>query len=53
MKEQYEKLNSRLAQNVEDVDKLMKATSVPSYTAMPDLNVLKDLLAECEDSAFW
>jgi hypothetical protein len=31
----------------------MKATSVPSYTAVPDINVLKNLLAECEDSEFW
>ena len=31
----------------------MKATSVPSYSAVPDINVLKNLLAECEDSEFW
>ena len=31
----------------------MKATSVPAYTAVPDVNVLKNLLQECEDSDFW
>lgn len=31
----------------------MEQTNVPSYTAVPDMNVLKDLLNECEDSDFW
>jgi hypothetical protein len=31
----------------------MKSTSVPQYTAVPDFNVLQNLLPECEDSAFW
>ena len=31
----------------------MKATQVPQYTAMPDHNVLKNLLEEVEDSDFW
>lgn len=31
----------------------MKATNVPQYTAVPDANVLQNLLAECEDSEFW
>lgn len=31
----------------------MKATNVPQYTAVPDHNVLANLLAECEDSDFW
>jgi hypothetical protein len=52
-KEQYEKLQERINKNVTDVEILMKATSVPSYTAVPDINVLKNLLAECEDSEFW
>ena len=53
MKEQYEKLAARLTKNVEDIDNLMKATNVPQYTAVPDHNVLQNLLAECEDSDFW
>jgi len=31
----------------------MKATNVPQYTAVPDHNVLQNLLGECEDSDFW
>lgn len=31
----------------------MKQTNVPQYTAVPDPNVLSNLLAECEDSEFW
>jgi hypothetical protein len=53
MKEQLEKLSQRLARNVEEVDTLMKATNVPQYTAVPDHNVLANLLNECEDSDFW
>jgi uncharacterized protein (UPF0147 family) len=53
MKEQFEKLALRLAANVEEIDTLMKATNVPQYTAIPDHNVLANLLNECEDSDFW
>lgn len=53
LKEQYEKLGARLAKNVEEIDTLMKATNVPQYTAVPDHNVLANLLQECEDSDFW
>lgn len=53
LKEQMTKLGERLAKNVEDIDNLMKATNVPQYSAVPDHNVLKDLLNECEDSEFW
>jgi primosomal protein N'' len=53
MKEQYEKLADRLKKNVEDIDELMKATNVPQYTAVPDHNVMANLLSECEDSDFW
>lgn len=53
MKEQLEKLSHRLSKNVEEIDNLMKATNVPQYTAVPDHNVLANLLAECEDSDFW
>ena len=53
LKEQYEKLGERLKKNVEDIDELMKATNVPQYTAVPDHNVMQNLLEECEDSDFW
>jgi hypothetical protein len=53
LKEQTEKLAERLRKNVEDIDELMKATNVPQYTAIPDHNVLANLLQECEDSDFW
>jgi len=53
LKEQYDKLAARLASNVEEIDNLMKATNVPQYTAVPDHNVLQNLLSECEDSDFW
>lgn len=53
LKEQYEKLGDRLKKNVEEIDELMKATNVPQYTAVPDHNVLSNLLEECEDSDFW
>lgn len=53
LKEQYEKLAERIAKNVEEIDGLMKVTNVPQYTAVPDHNVLANLLQECEDSDFW
>ena len=53
LKEQYDKLAERLRKNVEEIDDLMKATNVPQYTAVPDHNVLANLLQECEDSDFW
>jgi hypothetical protein len=53
LKEQNEKLISRLSTNVEEVDKLMKQTNIPQFSAVPDANVLQNLLAECEDSEFW
>lgn len=31
----------------------MKATNVPQYTAVPDHNILQNLLVEVEDSDFW
>lgn len=53
MKEQLNKLSQRLSNNVEEIENLMKATQVPQYTAVPDHNVLKNLLEEVEDSDFW
>ncbi len=43
----------RLNRNLEDADKLMAQTNLPQYTAVPDHNVLQNLLGECEDSDFW
>lgn len=53
MKEQYEKLLQRVNKNVEDVEKLVAATNLPGFAAVPDHNVLQNLLGECEDSDFW
>lgn len=53
MKDQYEKLAERLAVDVEEIENLTKATSVPHYGAVPDPAVLKNLLVEVEDSDFW
>ena len=53
IKEQYEKLSVRLSKNMQDVETLLAATRVPAYSAVPDHNILKNLLNECEDSDFW
>lgn len=53
IKDQYEKLSNRLKENMQHIEKLLEATSVPAYSAVPDHNILKNLLAECEDSEFW
>ena len=53
MKDLNDKLVARLTKSVEEVDKLMTQTNIPQYTAVPDVNVLQNLLAECEDSEFW
>ena len=52
-KEQYSKLQERLSKNLEDANKLISSTSIPSYSAVPDPRVLSNLLVECEDSEFW
>jgi primosomal protein N'' len=44
IKEQYEKLSERLKTNMESIEKLLSSTNVPSYSAVPDHNVLKNLL---------
>lgn len=48
-----DKLVNRLAKDVDDVEKIFSATSIPAYAAMPAPNMLDNLLPECEDSAFW
>ena len=53
MKDLHEKLQERLNKNCVEIDGLMAATSIPQYSAVPDHNILTNLLAECEDSEFW
>lgn len=52
-KQQYEKLQERLQKSLDAVNKLTETTPTPAYAAAPDPNILKQLLAECEDSDFW
>jgi hypothetical protein len=52
-KDLYSKLLERLTNDLEEADKLMAQTNLPAYTAVPDHNVLANLLGECEDSDFW
>lgn len=35
------------------MNKLTAATPAPQFNAPPDQNILKNLLAECEDCDFW
>jgi len=44
IKEQYEKLSERLKSNMDSIEKLLKATNVPAYSAVPDHSVLRNLL---------
>ena len=53
MKDLYSKLIERVNKSLEDADKLMQQTNLPTYTAVPYVNVLSNLLQECEDSDFW
>ena len=53
LQESFNKLIERLSSQIENVDKLMKQTAMPQYQAVPDHNILKNLLPECEDSDFW
>lgn len=53
LKELNEKLNTRLSNNLEELDKLISSVNMLQYTAVPDVSALNNLLAECEDSAFW
>ena len=53
LKGQYEKLTERLNKSLDQVNKLTETTPTPAYAAVPDPNILKNLLDECEDSDFW
>ena len=53
VKNQYNKLEERINTNLKMVEKLCESTPTPAYSAAPDVNILKQLLPECEDSDFW
>lgn len=53
LKAQYEKLGTRLNQNCDRIEAVMKTTSIPGYVAQPNQEVFKNLLPECEDCDFW
>lgn len=48
----YDKLQNRLSSALEAVNKLAETVPKPFYSA-PDQSILKNLLAEAEDSYFW
>lgn len=53
IKQSYGKLADRVAKQLELVTKLAESTPTPQYSAAPDQNILKNLVAETEDSDFW
>lgn len=53
VRKNYEKLNERIKLSLDCVNKLCETTPTPAYAAAPDINILKNLLPECEDSDFW
>jgi len=53
LKQSFDKLSQRLKLAIDQVNKLTETTPTPNYSAAPDPNILKNLLAECEDSDFW
>ena len=53
IKQSYGKLADRVAKQLELVTKLVESTPTPQYSAAPDQNILKNLVAETEDSDFW
>lgn len=48
-----EKLQQRISMALAVVNRLCETTPTPQYAAAPDVNILKNLLPECEDSEFW
>lgn len=53
VKKNFEKLSERVKSSLTQVNKLCETTPTPAYAASPDPSILKNLLAECEDSDFW
>jgi hypothetical protein len=53
LKEYQAKIGERLNRGLEDVESLLKQTSLPNYPVPSQPEVLNNLLKECEDSAFW
>jgi hypothetical protein len=53
VKQNYEKLTQRVAQSLEQVNKLTETTPTPSFSSAPDPKILNNLLEECEDTDFW
>ena len=52
-KSQLTKLATRIEKALERVNSLCDTTPTPKYSAAPDPTILKDLLAESQDSDFW
>lgn len=50
---QMEKLQQRITTSLAVANRLCETTPTPQYAAAPDVNILKNLLPECEDSEFW
>ena len=53
VKQSYELLEKRVDSALSVVTGLCETTPTPAYSAAPDPNILKNLLAECEDSDYW
>jgi hypothetical protein len=53
LRELHTRISERLGKGLEDVDALLKQTSMPSYPSPQAPEVLNNLLKECEDSPFW
>ena len=52
-KAQLEKLQARIEQQLATVTRLCETTPTPQYAAAPDQSIMKNLIAEAEDSDFW
>lgn len=52
-KSQLSKLAQRIEKSLTKVNELCETTPTPQFSAAPDPNILKDLVAESADSDFW
>ena len=50
---QLEKLQARIESQLATVTRLCETTPTPQYAAAPDQSIMKNLIAESEDSEFW